>query len=37
MTLELPPFQYIVYFLAAIVVGIVIAMLLARLNGYQEK
>lgn len=37
MTRDLPPYQYIVYFLAAIVVVILIANVLARLNGWQEK
>ncbi len=37
MTRELPPFGYIVAFLATIVAVIVVAHLLARLNGWQEK
>ena len=37
MTSELPPFGYIVAFLATIVAVIVIAHLLARLTGFQEK
>jgi hypothetical protein len=37
MQSELPPFGYIVAFLGSIVAVIVIANLLARLNGWQEK
>jgi hypothetical protein len=37
MTHELPPYQYIVGFLATIVAVIIIANILARLTGYQEK
>jgi hypothetical protein len=37
MTSELPPFGYIVSFLAAIVAVILIAHLLARATGFQEK
>jgi hypothetical protein len=37
MTRELPPFGYIIAFLATIVAVIVVAHLLARLTGFQEK
>ena len=37
MTSELPPFGYIVGFLATIVAVIIVANLLARLTGWQEK
>ncbi len=37
MTSQLPPFGYIVAFLGTIVAVIVVANLLARLNGWQEK
>lgn len=37
MTSELPPFGYVVAFLATIVAVILIAHLLARLTGFQEK
>lgn len=37
MNRDLPPFQYIVYFLAAIVVVLLVAIVLAKLNGWQEK
>lgn len=37
MTSELPPFGYIVAFLATIVAVIIIANFLARLTGWQEK
>ncbi len=37
MTRELPPFGYIIGFLGVIVVVIIIANLLARLTGFQEK
>ena len=37
MTRELPPFGYIMAFLATIVAVIILANLLARLTGFQEK
>lgn len=37
MTSQLPPFGYILGFLATIVAVIVVAHLLARLTGWQEK
>ena len=37
MTSQLPPFGDIVAFLAAIVAVILVAHLLARFTGYQEK
>lgn len=37
MTNELPPFGYIIAFLATIVAVILIAHLLARFTGFQEK
>ena len=37
MTRVLPPFGYIVAFLASIVAVILVAHLLARFTGYQEK
>jgi hypothetical protein len=37
MTQDLPPYQYIVGFLGCIVAVIIIAHLLARMTGWQEK
>jgi len=37
MNSQLPPFGYIVAFLASIVAVIIVANLLARLTGWQEK
>ena len=37
MTQDLPPYQYIIGFLATIVAVIIVAHVLARLNGWQEK
>jgi hypothetical protein len=37
MTHELPPFQYILGFLGTIVAVIIIAHVLARMTGWQEK
>lgn len=37
MTRDLPPFGYIIVFLGIIVAVIIIANILARLTGWQEK
>lgn len=37
MTSQLPPFGYVVAFLATIVAVIIVAHLLARITGFQEK